>query len=161
MAVPESLFAGSPVAIMEEAYMGSKAYINECTGVLVRRRKLARQLQEFLEESVHYSPREWAIENISCFKTSEKLNSILRSWSLKTGRPWTMDIAPICWRYVPSYVRPEDKLRLTPAVEELARKHGVILEEFSGEHAARQRRLAIEQAAQDLTIKKQWSVSGR
>jgi len=147
VAVAESLFAGTPVAMMEEAYIGSKAYINHRTGVLVRRRGMARQLQEFLDESERYNPREWAIENISCFQTSEKLNEILRTWSLKTNRPWTTNIAPMCWRYVPAYVRQDDKLRLAPAVEELRLKHGVILEEFPGERAAKARELAQLQVA--------------
>jgi glycosyltransferase involved in cell wall biosynthesis len=150
VAVSESLFAGSPVAMMEEAYIGSKAYINESTGVLARRRGMAQQLQQFLEESERYKPREWAIENISCFKTSERLNNVLRAWSLKTGRPWTTDIAPLSWRYVPAYARPEDKLRLASAVEELARKHGVILEEFPGERAAKARELAQIKVAKKL-----------
>jgi glycosyltransferase involved in cell wall biosynthesis len=136
VAVAESLFADTPVAMMEEAHVGSKAYINERTGILMRRRGLARQLQKFLEESEGYLPRSWAIEHISCTKTSERLNETLRSHALRTGRPWTVDIAPMCWHYVPSYVRPEDKLRLKPAVEELRRKHGVALEEFPGERAA-------------------------
>ena len=140
VAVSESLFAGSPVAMMEESYIGSKAYINGCTGVLVRRRGLARQLQRFLEESERYTPREWAIEHISCGKTSQRLNELLRLWSIRTERPWTTDIAQLCWRYVPAYVHPSDKVRLAPAVDELARKHGVVLEEFPGERAAKARR---------------------
>jgi glycosyltransferase involved in cell wall biosynthesis len=144
VAVAESLFAGSPVAMMEEAYIGSKAYINPQTGVLVRRRGLARQLQRFLEESEGYRPREWAIRHISCTKTSQRLNELLRLWSIRTKRPWTTDIAPLCWRYVPAYVLPPDKNRLAPAIEELARKHGVILEEFPGERAAKARRQSLQ-----------------
>jgi glycosyltransferase involved in cell wall biosynthesis len=146
VAVPESLFAGAPVAMMEEAYIGSKAYINHRTGILARRSGLAKQLQRFLEESERYTPREWAIQNISCFITSQRLNDLLRAQALRTGRPWTTDIAPMCWRYVPAYVRPEDKLRLAPAVEELVQKHGVILEEFPGERVARARHAAQEAA---------------
>lgn len=146
VAVPESLFAGAPVAMMEEAYIGSKAYINHRTGILVRRSGLAQQLQRFLEESERYTPREWAIQNISCFITSRRLNDLLRAHALRTGRPWTTDIAPMCWRYVPAYVHPEDKLRLARAVEELSRKHAVILEEFPGERIAKARQNAQEAA---------------
>ncbi len=147
VAVPESLFAGSPVAMMEEAYIGSKAYINERTGTLVRRRGLARQLQKFLEESEKFTPRAWATENISCTKTAERLNRSLREWSIRTGRPWTTDIAPLCWRYIPAYLRPADKIRLEPAVKDLARKYGVVLEEFPGERAAKARSQAADHAA--------------
>jgi glycosyltransferase involved in cell wall biosynthesis len=136
VAVAESLFADTPVAMMEGAHVGSKAYINERTGILMRHRGLAGQLQRFLEESEAYSPRSWAVDNISCTKTSARLNETLRAHSLRTRRPWTTDIAPMCWHYVPTYVNPADELRLKPAVEELTRKHGVVLEEFPGERAA-------------------------
>jgi glycosyltransferase involved in cell wall biosynthesis len=147
VAVSESLFAGAPVAMMEEAYIGSKAYINDRTGILVRRSGLAQQLQCFLGESERYTPREWVIENISCFKTSQRLNDLLRAHALRTGRPWRSDIAPMCWRYVPAYVHSEDKLRLAGAVEELAQKYGVPLEEFPGERVAKARRAAQSAAA--------------
>jgi len=137
VAVPESLFAGSPVAMMQDCYIGSKAYINQHTGVLVRRQGLAKQLQEFLEQSPRYTPRQWAIENISCTKTSTRLNEMLKWWSLNSGRPWTTDIAPMCWRYVPSYVNASDKLRLSPVVERLAKQYGLALTEFPGERAAK------------------------
>jgi glycosyltransferase involved in cell wall biosynthesis len=142
VAVPESLFADTPVAMMQEAYIGSKAYINDRTGILVRRRGLARRLQRFLEESERFTPRQWALENISCMRTTRRLNEMLRMHSLQTGRPWTTDIASLCWRYVPSYVDPAEKRRLAPAVEALAREHGVVLEEFPGERAARARQLS-------------------
>jgi glycosyltransferase involved in cell wall biosynthesis len=150
VAVPESLFAGSPVAMMEEAHIGSKAYINERTGVLLRRRGLAHQLQTFLEESDRYTPREWAVQNISCLKTSDRLNETLKSWALQTGRPWTVDIAPLCWRYVPSYVHSADKVRLAPAVADLETNYGVILEEFPGERAAKAREDARSRAAAEV-----------
>jgi glycosyltransferase involved in cell wall biosynthesis len=148
VAVPESLFANTPVAMMEEAHVGSKAYINERTGILMRRRGLTQQFQKFLDESESYSARSWAIENISCMKTSQRLNDILRAHSLRTKRPWTVDIAPMCWRYVPIYVRLDDKARLQPAVEELRRKHGVVLEEFPGEKASLARHRSERQSAE-------------
>ena len=63
------------------------------------------------------------------------MNATLREWAFRTGRPWTENIAPMCWRYVPSYVQPEDEERLRPAVERLATDHGVVLEKFRGERA--------------------------
>ena len=144
VAVPESLFAGSPVAMMQDAFIGSKAYINPQTGVLVRRHGLARQLQEFLEQSARYTARQWATDNISCKRTSARLNEMLKWWSLNSGRPWTTDIAPMCWRYVPSYVDLSDKLRLAPAVEHLANQYGLTLQEFPGERAAKAMSVAAE-----------------
>jgi hypothetical protein len=69
---------------------------------------------------------------------------MLKWWSLNSGRPWTSDIAPMCWRYVPSYVDLSDKLRLAPAVEHLANQYGLMLHEFPGERAAKAMSRAAE-----------------
>lgn len=136
VAVTESLFAGSPVGMMDDAHVGSRAYLNEQTGMVFSRRGLARSLQRFVEQSERFAPRAWAIENISCHRSSQRLNAILRDWSLRTKRPWTEDIAPLCWRYVPCYLDPADEQRLAPAVSELRRTHGVEIKMFPGERAA-------------------------
>jgi glycosyltransferase involved in cell wall biosynthesis len=142
VATAESLFAGAPVGMMEEAHIGSKAYLNPYTGVLLRREGLARRLQRFLDESETYSPRQWAEEHIACGLTSARLSAVLRRHAEATGRPWTQDVAPMCWRYVPAYVNPADEARLAPAVEELRRKHGVVLEKFLGERETKRRKQA-------------------
>lgn len=136
VAVAEGLMADAPVAMMEEAHIGSRSYINPQTGVLLGRRRLGRQLEEFLAERERYSPRKWAIENIACKRTSARLNATLRDWALQSGRPWTEDIAPLCWRYVPTYVNPADEERLRPAVEQLYEQHGVEIKKFPGERAS-------------------------
>ncbi|HEX2573913.1 MAG TPA: hypothetical protein VH877_30470 [Polyangia bacterium] len=136
VAVAESLMADTPVAMMEEAHIGSKSYINPQTGVLLGRQHLGMQLEQFLAEREQYTPRKWAIENISCMRTSARLNAALRDWALRTGRPWTEDIAPLCWRYVPAYVNPADEERLRPAVEQLLHRHGVEIKKFPGERAS-------------------------
>lgn len=138
-AVTESLFADTPVAMMAEAHIGSKAYLNPQTGVLLVRRGLARSLERFLDESDRFSARKWAIENISCVKTSARLNTLLRNWAQKTGRPFTEDIAELCWRYVPGYSYPEDEARLAPEVASLNRTYGLEFEKFPGERASLQR----------------------
>jgi glycosyltransferase involved in cell wall biosynthesis len=147
VSVAESLFAGSPVAMMEEAHVGSKAYINYWTGELVRRQGLASALERFHDESERYAPREWATVNIACTMTSERLNTFLRNWALSTNRPWTEDIAPLCWRYVPAYLNVADQARLAPAVEELKRKHGVTIDVFPGERESKRRQAGIAQPA--------------
>jgi glycosyltransferase involved in cell wall biosynthesis len=142
VAVAESLFAGSPVAMMEEAHVGAKQYINYWTGELMRRERLAAQLERFHAESDRYAPREWALVNIPCTMTSQHLNRFLRTWARSTGRPWTEDIAPLRWRYVPVYLHAADEARLAPAVEELRRRHGVTIARFPGERESKRRREA-------------------
>ena len=60
----ECFFAGTPVAMMRDAHVGSRAYINERTGILLSRRGMARALGRFLDESERFSPREWAEANV-------------------------------------------------------------------------------------------------
>lgn len=130
VATAESLFADSPVAMMRDAHIGSRAYINDATGVLLDYRGLARQLEGLLERSGSFRAREWADANISAQKSSARLNQIIRDHAAQTGRPWTQDLAPMCWRYMPTYLRPEDRARLCPAVDDLAQRLGVSLKEF-------------------------------
>jgi hypothetical protein len=113
-----------------DAHVGSRAYINDQTGVLLNERRVARDLGAFLEHSHEFRPREWALANISCHQTSARLNACLRDYSLRANRPWTTDITPMCWRYVPSYVDPAIEGAMQPAVEQLRREHGVTLKKF-------------------------------
>ena len=130
VATAESLFADSPVAMMRDAHIGSKAYINDATGMLLDYRGLPRQLEELLERSGTFRAREWADANISAHQSSSRLNQIIRDHAARTGRPWTQDLAPLCWHYMPTYLRPEDRARLRPAVDDLAQRLGVKLKEF-------------------------------
>lgn len=139
VAVTEAFFADTPVVMMRDAHIGARAYINDYTGVIAKRGKLHLVLSEMLKRSSSYSPRTWACENISARHSSERLNAILRDYSLKAGKPWTRDIAPLCWRYVPRYLDSADAERLKPAVEQLRIRYGIELEEFVSEADARRR----------------------
>jgi hypothetical protein len=127
VAPAESLFADTPIALMEDAHVGVKAHVNERTGMLLSRSGMAIQLMNMLEQGDRFDPRAWAMEHISCQRSSDLLNAQLRACALRTGRPWTTDIAPLCWRYVPSYVMESDRARLARAVAELRERHGVEL----------------------------------
>lgn len=136
VAVAESLFADTPVAMMEDAHIGSRAYINAATGRLLRRSGLHRQLQEMLEARPDFAPREWAMANISAHDTSVRLNDILKNHCRKRGKPWTRDIAPMCWRYVPRYLDAVDEARLRAATERLRSEYGIGLKAFISERKA-------------------------
>lgn len=131
VAVTESLFAGSPVGILKNAHIGAKAYITSQTGTLLREAGLSRQLDQLLETSASYRPREWALDHITCRHASTTLNGILRDYSKRAGYPWTRDIAPLCWRYVPSYLDPADGGALAPEVARLRSQYGIDLKQFS------------------------------
>jgi glycosyltransferase involved in cell wall biosynthesis len=128
VAVAESFFSDTPVGMMRDAHVGSRAYINATTGVLFDRRHLSGQFARFLEESRGFKPRAWAIENISCHRSSTRLNEILRQDARRRGRPWTRDIAPLFWRYfTPRYLDASDARTLGPAAEGLLSRYGLRL----------------------------------
>jgi hypothetical protein len=106
--VAESLFADTPVALLEGAEVGSAAFINERTGRFVPENDLAAGLTDFLDRAETYTPRHWAESNISCFRSTEVLNRLLQEQQRARGGEWTRDLAPICWRPDPQLVRPED-----------------------------------------------------
>jgi glycosyltransferase involved in cell wall biosynthesis len=123
--VSESLFAGTPVALLEDAYNGSRSFINPATGCLVTDRNLARQLLDLLARRRECRPRQWAEENISCFRSTQILNDTLRQHALAAGQAWTRDIAPACWRPDPQLVRPEDAPWLPAERERIRASFGV------------------------------------
>ena len=125
--VAESLFADTPVAMMHDAHVGSRAYINPQTGPLLRAATMHAQLSEMLERSASFSPRAWALANITSIRTTEKLNGILRDYSRERGLPWTRDIASMCWRPDPVYTEAADNEHLQSAYGALRNHHGVVV----------------------------------
>jgi glycosyltransferase involved in cell wall biosynthesis len=123
--VAESLFADTPAALLESAEVGSRAFINARTGRLLRDGDLATQLTEFIAESDCYSPRAWAEEHLSCFRSTAVLNDIIKRHALAAGEEWTCDLAPLCWRPDPVLVSPEDQRRMQAAHDDVRRRFGI------------------------------------
>ena len=114
VAVAESLFADAPVGLLADAHIGSRLFINEATGVLLREQGLAAQLREFLERADAFRPRQWAEEHISCLRSTAILNEAIKKRALASGGEWTEDLVPFCWRPDPVHVYPEDRQRMEP-----------------------------------------------
>lgn len=127
--VAESLFADAPVAMMENAHIGSRAYINAQTGVLLHGGTMPTQLGEMIERSASFAPRAWAMENITCQHATRKLSEILQR-----------KIAPMCWRPDPVYVDAGDNDRLAPAYQQLLERHGIAVAGHEVERAVSSRR---------------------
>jgi glycosyltransferase involved in cell wall biosynthesis len=125
--VVESMFAGTPVGLLETAEIGSKHFINEHTGRLLRENYLAEDLTDFIASAASYRPRQWAEENITCAHSTAVLNGVLRKYALEHGQEWTQDIALMCWRPDPQVVKPADCLHLEPARHDLRERFGLIL----------------------------------
>jgi glycosyltransferase involved in cell wall biosynthesis len=123
--VAESLFAGTPVGLLENAHVGSRAFINEHTGRLLSHRDLGSQLLHFLAHAAHYAPRAWAERHISCWQSSRVLNELLKHHALDHGQAWTEDLAPLHWRPDPQPANSEDRARLQPAYDDLRTRFGI------------------------------------
>lgn len=122
VAVVESLFAGCALAMREDAHVGALAYINERTGQRLRPGHVHEDLMALLERSARLTPRQWAVENLACHLSREKLNALLKASAENHGRPWTGDIAQPHWRPHPTLAHEADRERLRPAYDELHRR---------------------------------------
>lgn len=145
VAVTEALFADTPVGMMGDAHIGSRSCINAQTGRIFSTGGMARSLSEMVEASGSFAPRAWALEHISAQAGSSRLNAVLKAHSLNTGRPWTRDITPMCWRYVPRYLEPQDRQRMDAGLRYLREKHGVVLQDFVSEKHALNREASSAQ----------------
>jgi hypothetical protein len=125
VAVTESLFADTPMGMMEGAHVGPVAYINPHTGKLLRAETTHLTLSEMIERSSEFGAREWALNHISCSLSSAKLNRALRKHAEASGAAWTTDIRTFCWRRTPEYLNPDDSRQMAAAHAELYRHHGV------------------------------------
>lgn len=125
LAVPESLFADTPVALLENAVIGSSAFINLQTGCFLDETNLARDLTNFVRMADRFEPRAWAEQNISCLASTQVLNDLLKRHALAVGYSWTQDIAPLQRSPTPTLVRSEDRRRLASERAEITRRFGL------------------------------------
>jgi glycosyltransferase involved in cell wall biosynthesis len=123
--VAESLFADTPVALLRDAEIGSRAFLNSATGCFLHHHDLGRQLVEFLDRSDRYAPRRWAIDNISCRRSTRLLNDLLRQHTTAAGQEWTQDLATLCWRPDPVLLEAADRQRLQREYEEMQARFGL------------------------------------
>jgi glycosyltransferase involved in cell wall biosynthesis len=123
--VAESLFAVAPVALLQDAVIGSRVFINEQTGRLLDERNLAHELTDFIANANRYQPRAWAEANISCWRSTQILNDIVRQHALVNGQAWTQDLAPLHWAPDPRVARAEDRERLAGEREEIMLRFGL------------------------------------
>jgi glycosyltransferase involved in cell wall biosynthesis len=130
VAVAEHLFADTPVAMMRDAHVGAKAHINMQTGSLMKRGEIAAALEELLDRPARLAPRAWASKHITCQQSSQRLNTQLREYCIRAGSPWTKDIRPLEWRYVPTYLNPGDADVMKAGIAQLREEFGIELTQF-------------------------------
>jgi glycosyltransferase involved in cell wall biosynthesis len=127
IAVAEALFADTPVGLFRNARIGSKAFINEQTGVLLGRRHLADQLREFVEKADTFRPRAWAVGRICCHASTALLNEVLRRAAREHGEPWTQDVLPFRNELVSSYLTAQTEAEMRPWYDDFAQRYGLLL----------------------------------
>jgi glycosyltransferase involved in cell wall biosynthesis len=91
-AIPEALFCGTPALVLQETVGGVAKNVTAESGRIVPQSDFASALDEMLEAPDSFSPRSWALEHISCFKSTGHLNRVLQQHALARGEPWTRDI---------------------------------------------------------------------
>ena len=116
-AVSESIFCDVPVLLLSTHVGGVKKNVVPETGVLAEEADLEAAITRLGDGNM--SPRQWGLDHISCFKSSEELNRILRDDALEQRRPWTQDIAARSNSPDSSYTCLEDTERLRPWNEKL------------------------------------------
>ncbi|HKB38233.1 MAG TPA: hypothetical protein VKD72_17425, partial [Gemmataceae bacterium] len=124
-----------------------KAFINGRTGMLLQRRRLAEQLQRFVETAEEYRPREWALDHISCHVSRRALNRVLQQAARRDDVPWTRDVLPFAKALVPVYLSPTDEAEMTPWYEDFAECYGLLLGPAAARAAGPASTLAPTQAA--------------
>lgn len=125
VAIAESLFADTPAAILQEAGIGSRVFINDQTGRFLDGNHLARDLTDFVQNADRFQPRQWAEQNITCRHSSQILNDLLRQKALDLGQDWTQDIAPMQWAPDPGYLRTEDRQCLEVERQDIQQRFGL------------------------------------
>jgi glycosyltransferase involved in cell wall biosynthesis len=123
--VAESLFADAPCALLRGAAIGSRAFLNDQTGVLLDERDLAAELVRFVERVDDFRPREWAESRISCVESSRVLNEALKESALCAGEDWSEDIATLAWAPDPVLPRAADHARVERAYLDLEKRFGL------------------------------------
>jgi hypothetical protein len=110
---------------LNDAVLGSRVFINEQTGRFLAERNLADELTDFVRNADGYQPRAWAERHISCWKSTQILNDILKRHALERGEIWTQDIAPLQWSPDPTLARAEDRQRLLAERQAIQERFGL------------------------------------
>jgi glycosyltransferase involved in cell wall biosynthesis len=91
-AIAESLFCDTPAIVLKNHIGGIVENITPQTGKLVEESKLGSEIMDMLRSLRAYTPRDWALKNISCYETTKSLNQRLRTHALSNGEKWSIDI---------------------------------------------------------------------
>ena len=121
----EGMFAGVPAILLENNIGVNKEHIVEGrTGRLVKERELPEALLWFREHYREFSPREWAMHNISPPVTAAKLNDLLQKLAHQRGEPWTRDIVAKTNCPEPMYYPDASVAEGFPTIDDILQQYG-------------------------------------
>lgn len=109
-AIVEGFFANVPALAMEENLAIGTSYINEFTGRLTSREKLAETLLWFRDNYRSFQPRKWALDNIAPKISTAKIEETLKAIAAERGEPWTRSLVAKVNRPECEYYHPEEAL---------------------------------------------------
>lgn len=92
-ALYEALFCDTPV-LVHHAHRGvNRDHVTPRTGVLFEDDALAEAIEEVLDPTASFEPREWALQNTGYHNATRLLERDLRAMSEARGLPWSGGIA--------------------------------------------------------------------
>ncbi|MES2597083.1 MAG: glycosyltransferase [Verrucomicrobiota bacterium] len=128
VAVAESLFADTPVGLVEGAHIGSSRFINEQTGRFLREDHLAEDIMALIESAATLQPRKRALrDGIGTRRSSEILNEHLKAHALATGQKWTCDVARLQWCPNPKRLDDADEAWADETHAAITQRFGVMI----------------------------------
>ncbi len=85
----EGFFADVPGLILDTNIGVNRSYLNENTGIIAPENDLPQILRQMRTGYTKFTPRQWALEHISCEASTRKLESLLRKIAAERDEPFT------------------------------------------------------------------------
>ena len=89
----EAMMADTPIIIVSQHIGINHNWVNEKTGMFSSEENLYEALIHFKNNYDSYSPRKWALENISCKISTAKLEAKIKEVSLDSSEKWIKPLA--------------------------------------------------------------------
>lgn len=89
----EGMFCGVPCILRDGFNYGHRyPYINSLTGRYATEASLADDLIDMVGRHRDYAPRGWVLQHMTCERTTERLNAVIKARALSLGETWTRDL---------------------------------------------------------------------
>jgi glycosyltransferase involved in cell wall biosynthesis len=132
IAVAEALMAGTPVAIFDNAIIGSKSFVRPETGFrLDPNSALGPQINDALSRAASLAPQKWARREIAAEIQVQRLTEEMRAVGKARGEWWSAPIAPFyCRNFIFDYLHVSDREAFAEHYRHLALTCGLAIVGF-------------------------------